>query len=97
MTGCFQYVFFIVYIVYVAVCGNEIFQVFSGYLLRIWLFLSLITCLCVASGKIECALFGLYVDNLLKLMGKAVSGMPVVVLQFVKVKIFQGRFVLVCY
>ena len=40
------------------------------------------------SGKIECALFGGYVDNLQKLMGKAVEGMPVVVVQFAKIKIF---------
>jgi hypothetical protein len=40
------------------------------------------------SGKVECALFGSYIDLLLKLMGKSANGMPVVVLQFVKVKIF---------
>jgi hypothetical protein len=42
------------------------------------------------SGKCECALFGKYVDVLNKLMGKAADGMPVVLVQFAKVKIFKG-------
>ncbi|MCI12379.1 replication factor A protein, partial [Trifolium medium] len=41
------------------------------------------------SGKVECALFGDYVDQLNKMMGKAGDGLPVVVVQFAKVKIFR--------
>jgi hypothetical protein len=41
------------------------------------------------SGKIECALFGDYVDELNKRMGKT-SGLPIVVIQFAKIKIFRG-------
>lgn len=43
------------------------------------------------SGKCECTLFGNYVDELHKLMGKAVEGSPVIVIQFAKVKIFRGK------
>lgn len=50
----------------------------------------------LSSGKVECALFGSYVDLLLKIMGKSANGMPVVVLQFVKVKIFRDMVVIVC-
>lgn len=42
------------------------------------------------SGKIECELFSSYVNNLQKLMGKSTDGMPDVVFQFAKIKIFQG-------
>jgi hypothetical protein len=42
------------------------------------------------SGKCECALFGDYVDDLSKKMGKSSSGLPVVVIQFAKVKLFRG-------
>ncbi|KAK2415843.1 replication protein A 70 kDa DNA-binding subunit C [Trifolium repens] len=41
------------------------------------------------SGKCECALFGDYVDDLSKKMGKSSSGLPVVVIQFAKVKLFR--------
>lgn len=50
----------------------------------------------LSGGKVECALFGSNVDLLLKIMGKSANGMPVVVLQFVKVKIFRGMVVIVC-
>ncbi|XP_039689692.1 uncharacterized protein [Medicago truncatula] len=43
------------------------------------------------SGSCECALFGKYVDALNKLMRKAVDGMPVVLVQFAKVKIFKDK------
>lgn len=43
------------------------------------------------SGKIECALFGSYVDSLQKMMGRTTGGMPVVVVQFAKVKIFRDK------
>lgn len=43
------------------------------------------------SGKCECTLFGNYVDELQKLMGKVVDGSPVVVIQFAKVKIFRDK------
>lgn len=43
------------------------------------------------SGKCEVALFGKYVDVLNKLMGKAADGMPVVLVQFAKVKIFKDK------
>jgi hypothetical protein len=42
------------------------------------------------SGKIECALFGDYVDELNKRMGKTSDGLPIVVIQFAKIKIFRG-------
>lgn len=45
----------------------------------------------MCSGKCECTLFGNYVDELHKLMGKAVEGSPVIVIQFAKVKIFRGE------
>jgi hypothetical protein len=44
----------------------------------------------VFSGKCECALFGGYVNELKKKMGKSSSGLPVVVVQFAKIKIFRG-------
>ncbi|GAU24575.1 hypothetical protein TSUD_149160 [Trifolium subterraneum] len=43
-----------------------------------------------ASGKCECALFGHYVDELNKKMGKENEGLPVVI-QFAKVKIFRDK------
>ncbi|CAJ2644580.1 unnamed protein product [Trifolium pratense] len=43
-----------------------------------------------SSGKCECALCGDYVDDLSKKVGKTASGIPVVVIQFAKVKIFRG-------
>ncbi|PNX68439.1 replication factor A protein, partial [Trifolium pratense] len=44
------------------------------------------------TGKCECALFGEYADELSKKIGKsAVSGLPVVVVQFAKVKIFRDK------
>jgi hypothetical protein len=45
----------------------------------------------VHSGKCNCALFGDYVGELSKKMGKAGEGLPVVVIQFAKVKIFRGN------
>jgi hypothetical protein len=45
---------------------------------------------CFNSGKCECALFGDYVEELNKKMGKADEGLPVVVIQFAKIKIFRG-------
>jgi hypothetical protein len=47
------------------------------------------------SGKCDCALFGDYVAELNKKMGKAVGGLPVVVIQFAKVKIFRGNSILI--
>jgi hypothetical protein len=35
-------------------------------------------------------LFGDYVDDLAKKMGKSSSGLPVLIIQFAKVKIFRG-------
>jgi hypothetical protein len=46
------------------------------------------------SGKCECALFGDYVAELNKKMGKSSSGLPIAVIQFAKVKIFRGN---VCF
>ncbi|KAK2397627.1 replication protein A 70 kDa DNA-binding subunit C [Trifolium repens] len=44
-----------------------------------------------ASGKCDCALFGDYVGELKKKMGKAGEGLPVVLIQFAKVKIFRDQ------
>jgi hypothetical protein len=46
------------------------------------------------SGKCECALFGDYVDQLNKKMGKSGEGLPVIVAQFAKIKIFRGNIIL---
>ncbi|KAK2414171.1 replication protein A 70 kDa DNA-binding subunit C [Trifolium repens] len=43
------------------------------------------------SGKCECALFGDYVDELNKKIGKSAVGLPIVVIQFAKVKIFRDK------
>ncbi|KAK2435931.1 replication protein A 70 kDa DNA-binding subunit C [Trifolium repens] len=43
------------------------------------------------SGKIKCALFGDYVDELNKRMGKISDGLPIVVIQFAKIKIFREK------
>ncbi|KAK2362598.1 replication protein A 70 kDa DNA-binding subunit C [Trifolium repens] len=43
------------------------------------------------SGKCEIALFGDYADDLTKKMGKLSGGLPVVVVQFAKVKIFRDK------
>lgn len=43
------------------------------------------------SGKCECALFGDYVDALQKMVGKSAGGMPIVVLQYVKIKTFREK------
>jgi hypothetical protein len=43
------------------------------------------------SGKCECALFGDYVDELNKKIGKSGEGLPVMVVQFAKIKIFRGN------
>jgi hypothetical protein len=42
------------------------------------------------SGKIECALFGEYADLFQSLIGRNVGKLPVVVIQFGKVKLFRG-------
>ncbi|CAJ2662234.1 unnamed protein product [Trifolium pratense] len=42
------------------------------------------------SGKCECALFGDYVHSLQSMLGKAHNGLPVVVVQFAKIKTFRG-------
>jgi hypothetical protein len=46
----------------------------------------------VTSGKCETALFGDYVDHLKQLMAKVDEGVPVLVMQFAKLKIFKGVF-----
>ncbi|PNX96435.1 replication factor-A carboxy-terminal domain protein [Trifolium pratense] len=43
------------------------------------------------TGKCECALFGDYVDDLNKKMGKLTSGLPIVAVQFAKVKMFRDK------
>ncbi|MCH80683.1 replication factor A protein, partial [Trifolium medium] len=43
------------------------------------------------SAKCECALFGDYADDLQKMIGKINHVLPVVVLQFAKIKIFRGK------
>ncbi|XP_045814710.1 uncharacterized protein LOC123921661 [Trifolium pratense] len=43
------------------------------------------------SGKCECALFGDYVDELQRLIGNSSKGLPVVVIQFAKIKIFREK------
>jgi hypothetical protein len=43
-----------------------------------------------SSGKVDCALFGDYVDELKSLMDRSGEGMPVLVIQFAKIKIFRG-------
>jgi hypothetical protein len=42
------------------------------------------------SGKCECALFGDYAQDLKKMIGKVVGGLPIVAIQFAKLKIFRG-------
>jgi hypothetical protein len=44
----------------------------------------------IFSGKFDCALFGEYVDIMKKLMESAGAGMPVIVVQFAKIKVFRG-------
>ncbi|GAU40429.1 hypothetical protein TSUD_397480 [Trifolium subterraneum] len=43
------------------------------------------------SGKVECALFGDYVDLFQDSIGKAVVGMKIVVVQFAKLKMFRDK------
>ncbi|KAK2367223.1 replication factor A protein [Trifolium repens] len=43
------------------------------------------------SGKCECALCGDYAEDLSKKIGKVFSGLPLVVVQFAKIKIFRGK------
>ncbi|KAK2388831.1 replication protein A 70 kDa DNA-binding subunit C [Trifolium repens] len=43
------------------------------------------------SGKCECALFGDYVDEFSKKIGKSAGGLPIVVIQFAKIKIFRDK------
>jgi hypothetical protein len=45
---------------------------------------------CLISGKIECALFGDYVSILQGMLANVGDGLPVVVVQFAKIKIFAG-------
>lgn len=48
-------------------------------------------CACyVPSGKVECALFGDYVASWNRFMAKRYDRLPIVVVQFAKVKIFRG-------
>jgi len=47
--------------------------------------------MCFCSGKVECALFGEYAESLKRSMESAGAGMPVVVMQFLKQKIFRGE------
>jgi hypothetical protein len=42
-------------------------------------------------------LFGDNVDELNKKIGKSVVGLPIVVIQFAKVKIFRGDVLVVCF
>jgi hypothetical protein len=49
------------------------------------------------SGKCECALFVDYVDEVNKKIGKSAVGLPIVVIQFAKVKIFRGNEFTVVY
>ncbi|WJX62991.1 hypothetical protein P8452_47925 [Trifolium repens] len=43
------------------------------------------------SGKCECAFFGDYVDILQEMLVNAGAGLPIVVVQFAKIKIFAGK------
>jgi len=63
---------------------------FSMFILVGSSFLNSFFGLILNSGKCECALFGDYVDALQKMVGKSVGGMPIVVLQYVKIKTFRG-------
>jgi hypothetical protein len=54
------------------------------------------------SGKIECALFGDYVSLLQEILAKIGDGLPIIVVQFAKIKIFAGSkyfsdFLLICF
>jgi hypothetical protein len=42
------------------------------------------------SGHCECALFGSYVDELQGLLANAGGSLPVLVIQFAKIKSFRG-------
>jgi hypothetical protein len=44
----------------------------------------------LSSGKCECAFFGDYVDILQGMLVKAGAGLPIVVVQFAKIKMFAG-------
>jgi hypothetical protein len=48
----------------------------------------------IDSGKCECVLFGDYVDDLNKKMGKSSGGLSIVVVQFAKIKTFRSNVVL---
>jgi hypothetical protein len=43
------------------------------------------------SGKCECALFGDYVDEVKRKLEKSVVGLPIVVVQYAKIKFFRGN------
>ncbi|XP_045799478.1 replication protein A 70 kDa DNA-binding subunit-like [Trifolium pratense] len=43
------------------------------------------------SGKCECALFGGYVQELQEMLAKCADGLPIVVVQFAKIKMFGGK------
>jgi hypothetical protein len=45
----------------------------------------------IYSGKCECALFGDYVDEVKRKVDKSTSGLPIVIVQYAKVKIFRGN------
>jgi hypothetical protein len=52
-----------------------------------------LTHFCIAhsiSGECECALFGSYVDEFQSLIDRSGGGLPVVVIQFAKIKLVQG-------
>jgi len=65
-----------------------------GYVLLVFLkivfFVHSLSSFYMISRKCECALFGDYIDILSKLMLKVDSGLPVLLVQFAKVKIFRG-------
>jgi hypothetical protein len=42
------------------------------------------------SGNCECALFGSYVDELQRLLANADGSLPVLLIQFAKIKSFRG-------
>lgn len=82
----FNYCVYIVFVVFV--CSYHL--CFIMFLFAAVLSSFFLLSFSIFSGSCECALFGKYVDALNKLMRKAVDGMPVVLVQFAKVKIFKG-------
>jgi hypothetical protein len=83
----------------IELCDNRLLKLsylFDFVILNICLFsLSIIYLfdpLLIFSGRFECALFGEYANQLQKMLGKSTGGMPVIGVQFAKVKIFRGEF-----